>query len=321
MRLLRMATLTIVEPGASQFSTWSMSSRRRPQPTFWSRLCDPCRSQSTYSDIKRALPPHTAWDTDGAVKAHWTECLLPTVLQYLRTNRKQICGCQTWTGSIDCWMVGERPLYSRPCLVVTCHVEKSRKRLIKMLEKDSTISHSGFEVLGRCGNLRFKTDRDDGKGSRGSFDWPSTVEPAGLGLACGSTVTNYPPGSGIQTLRATLGGLLLLGSHYVALTVAHVLVQNGAAEAYPHDCTEDDIVIDSPGQRRSRRNSSGSRSRSRDRDEFRKETREEIREEKPYPRRGKTRMPTRLVHTKVLYDLGYPYYEEASVNKSMNIND
>ena len=61
-----------------------------------------------------------------------------------------------------------------------------------------------------------------------------------------------------------------------------------------------------------RRNSSGSRSRSRDRNEFREEIREEIREEKPYPRRGKTRMPKRLVHTKVLYDLGYPYYEEAS---------
>lgn len=35
--------------------------------------------------------------------------------------------------------------------------------------------------------------------------------------------------------------------------------------------------------------------------------------EKPYPRRGKTRMPKRLVHTKVLYDLGYPYYEEVSM--------
>ena len=159
-------------------------------------------------------------------------------------------------------MVGERPLNSRPCLVVTCHVEKSRKRLIKMLEKDSTISHSGFEVLGRCGNLRFKTDRDGGKGSRGSFDWPSTVEQAGLGLACGLIVTNYPPGSGCETLQATLGGLLVLGSHYVALTVAHVLVNNGVAKPYPHDCTEDDTVIDSPGQRRNRRNSSGSRSRS-----------------------------------------------------------
>ena len=61
-----------------------------------------------------------------------------------------------------------------------------------------------------------------------------------------------------------------------------------------------------------RRSNSGSRSRSRDR---RSEHREEIREEKiekPYPRKGKTRMPRRLVHTKVLYDLGYPYYEEVS---------
>ena len=47
---------------------------------------------------------------------------------------------------------------------------------------------------------------------------------------------------------------------------------------------------------RRRRNSSGSRSR--DRGGFREEIREEIREEKPYPRRGKTRMPKRLVHTK-----------------------
>lgn len=36
--------------------------------------------------------------------------------------------------------------------------------------------------------------------------------------------------------------------------------------------------------------------------------------EKPYPRRGKTRMPKRLVHTKVLFDLGYPYYEEVGYN-------
>ena len=89
----------------------------------------------------------------------------------------------------------------------------------------------------------------------------------------------------------------------------------------------DDVQIQEPGRfgddgfreykerewiTRRRRNSSGSRSRSRDRGGFREEIREEIREEKPYPRRGKTRMPKRLVHTKVLYDLGYPYYEEAS---------
>jgi hypothetical protein len=60
---------------------------------------------------------------------------------------------------------------------------------------------------------------------------------------------------------------------------------------------------------RRRRNSSGSRSRSRPRTEFAESVREE---EKSYPRRGKTRMPKRLVHTKVLYELGYPYYEEVS---------
>jgi hypothetical protein len=32
--------------------------------------------------------------------------------------------------------------------------------------------------------------------------------------------------------------------------------------------------------------------------------------EKPYPRRGKTKMPRRLVSTKVLNDLKYPFYEE-----------
>ena len=46
------------------------------------------------------------------------------------------------------------------------------------------------------------------------------------------------------------------------------------------------------------------------REEVFEERKEEFVGEKPYPRRGKTRMPKRLVHTKVLYDLGYPYYEE-----------
>jgi len=32
--------------------------------------------------------------------------------------------------------------------------------------------------------------------------------------------------------------------------------------------------------------------------------------EKPFPRRGKTRMPKRLVHTRILEDFHYPYYEE-----------
>ena len=60
---------------------------------------------------------------------------------------------------------------------------------------------------------------------------------------------------------------------------------------------------------RRRRGSSGSRERARGPE--REEVIEEVQEvEKPFPRRGKTRMPRRLVHTKVLFDLGYPYYEE-----------
>ena len=43
--------------------------------------------------------------------------------------------------------------------------------------------------------------------------------------------------------------------------------------------------------------------------------------EKPYPRRGKTRMPKRLVHTKVLFDLGYPFYEEVSRYKHYMYSD
>lgn len=65
---------------------------------------------------------------------------------------------------------------------------------------------------------------------------------------------------------------------------------------------------------RRRRNSSGSRSRSRSRSRARSELVESVKEERPYPRRGKTKMPKRLVHTKVLYDLGYPYYEEVSAS-------
>lgn len=56
------------------------------------------------------------------------------------------------------------------------------------------------------------------------------------------------------------------------------------------------------------------------REEGREEVREELREEevieefgereKPFPRRGKTRMPRRLVNTRILNDLRYPYHEE-----------
>jgi hypothetical protein len=69
--------------------------------------------------------------------------------------------------------------------------------------------------------------------------------------------------------------------------------------------------------RRRRRSDSNSRSRSRDR---RTDIVEEKIVEKPYPRKGKTRMPRRLVHTKVLYDLGYPYYEEVS-GKAQSSNE
>lgn len=73
-----------------------------------------------------------------------------------------------------------------------------------------------------------------------------------------------------------------------------------------------------------RRDSSSERSQTRSRPATeekkveKKETikKEEIKEEvkeKPYPRRGKTKMPKRLVHTKVLFDLGYPFYEEVSL--------
>ena len=61
---------------------------------------------------------------------------------------------------------------------------------------------------------------------------------------------------------------------------------------------------------RERKRNSPSPDRRTVREEIIEERKEEIIEEKPYPRRGKTRMPKRLVHTKVLFDLGYPYYEE-----------
>jgi hypothetical protein len=37
---------------------------------------------------------------------------------------------------------------------------------------------------------------------------------------------------------------------------------------------------------------------------------------KTYPRKGKTRMPKRLAHTRVLFELGYPFYEEVRMNAS-----
>lgn len=59
-----------------------------------------------------------------------------------------------------------------------------------------------------------------------------------------------------------------------------------------------------------KRDDSGSRD-GFEREEFREEVIEEVGErEKPYPRRGKTRMPRRLVSIQVLYDLRYPFHEE-----------
>lgn len=37
------------------------------------------------------------------------------------------------------------------------------------------------------------------------------------------------------------------------------------------------------------------------------------REEKPYPRKGKTRLPKKLAHTHAISELGYPYKEEVGV--------
>ena len=57
-------------------------------------------------------------------------------------------------------------------------------------------------------------------------------------------------------------------------------------------------------RQRSRRRSTGSsRSSSSEREVERPKT-------KSYPRKGKTRMPKRLAHTKILVDLGYPFHEE-----------
>ena len=47
--------------------------------------------------------------------------------------------------------------------------------------------------------------------------------------------------------------------------------------------------------------------------EFREEIREEIlevKEEEPFPRRGKTKMPRRLVNKMAILELGYPFEEE-----------
>lgn len=40
----------------------------------------------------------------------------------------------------------------------------------------------------------------------------------------------------------------------------------------------------------------------------------EVEIEKPYPRKGKTRMPRRLVHTRAILELGYPFIEEVRID-------
>ena len=40
----------------------------------------------------------------------------------------------------------------------------------------------------------------------------------------------------------------------------------------------------------------------------------EVEPEKPYPRKGKTKMPKRLVNKRALLELGYPYEEEVCQN-------
>ena len=55
---------------------------------------------------------------------------------------------------------------------------------------------------------------------------------------------------------------------------------------------------------------SGRRGKYRDVEEER--TEHIILEEKPWPRKGKTRVPRRLAHTTAIRDLGYPYHEEVS---------
>ncbi|PGH27944.1 hypothetical protein AJ80_00198 [Polytolypa hystricis UAMH7299] len=52
--------------------------------------------------------------------------------------------------------------------------------------------------------------------------------------------------------------------------------------------------------------------RGRDRSAFRREHVLEKTIERPYPRRGKTRIPKRLVHPKVIIDLGYPFEDEGN---------
>lgn len=68
-----------------------------------------------------------------------------------------------------------------------------------------------------------------------------------------------------------------------------------------------------------RRDSSHSRERARSiaDQSVREEIVDEVLEEKPFPRRGKTRMPQRIVRKEVLWQIGYPFHEEVSPSISL----
>jgi hypothetical protein len=57
--------------------------------------------------------------------------------------------------------------------------------------------------------------------------------------------------------------------------------------------------------------------RSRNEEVFREEVVEEKVVEKPYPRKGKTRVPKRLVHTRAIIELGYPFVEEVCMFEAL----
>lgn len=52
------------------------------------------------------------------------------------------------------------------------------------------------------------------------------------------------------------------------------------------------------------------RSRSRGDPRFRERAVEEVELERPYPRKGKTRIPSRLVHPRAIIELSYPFHDE-----------
>lgn len=69
---------------------------------------------------------------------------------------------------------------------------------------------------------------------------------------------------------------------------------------------------------RSRSHSRSRGARSSEREVIKEVIEEKVPEEKPFPRRGKTRMPKRLVHEKAIIELGYPFEEEVRLSITMN---